>query len=142
MSQQRSRARRAAMQALYQWVLSGNDLIDIERQFIATQDMTKVDVEYFHTLLFGVPKTLDQVDAEIGAVLDRPLEQLDPVELVLLRIGVYEFLNHPDVPYKVVINEAVELAKRFGAEDGHKYVNGVLDKLAARLRSLEVRVRS
>lgn len=140
--QDRSRARRAAMQALYEWVISGNDLIDIERQFLITQDMSKVDVDYFHTLLFGIPKSLDVVDEEIAPAVDRPLEQLDPVELVLLRIGVYEFLKHPDVPYRVVINEAVELAKRFGAEDGHKYVNGVLDKLAAKLRSPEVRTRS
>jgi N utilization substance protein B len=142
MSQARSRARRAAMQALYQWQIAKHNIRDIESQFMAEQDMTQVDGDYFGTLLHGVPKQLDVIDAELAQVVDREVQQVDPIELALLRIGVYEFMFQLDVPYKVVINEAVELAKKYGAEDGHKYINGVLDKLARKLRAVECSARA
>ncbi len=142
MSQGRSRARRAAMQALYQWQIARHNLRDIENQFAGEQDMSQVDIEYFRTLLHGVPRHLDTVDAELAQAVDREVQQIDPIELALLRMGVYEFLYQLEVPYRVVINEAVELAKKYGAEDGHKYVNGVLDKLAQKLRAPEFNARA
>jgi len=137
MSQEKSRARRAAMQALYQWQISKNNLRDIEAQFMGEQDMSQVDMDYFNVILHNVPKHLDVIDLELAPAMPREVAQVDPIELALLRIGVYEFLFHPEVPYKVVINEAVTLARKYGAEDGHKFVNGVLDKLAQKLRAPE-----
>jgi N utilization substance protein B len=133
----RVKARRAALQALYQWLVAGQDLRSIEQQFLAEQDMRGVDLEYFHTLLFGVAAQVGELEARFLPFLDRPPEELDPVERTILRIGAYEMAERPEVPFRVVINEAVELAKRFGAEEGHRYVNGVLDKLAPRLRPVE-----
>ncbi|MGD8615413.1 MAG: transcription antitermination factor NusB [Gammaproteobacteria bacterium] len=133
----RTRARRLAMQALYQWDLSGSDLSVIEVQFHEDEDFSKVDREYFHELLHQVPARLDEVDQAFRPYLDRPLGGLDPVERALLRMSVYELLVRIDVPYRVVINEAVNLAKKFGAEQAHKYINGVLDQAARKLRPLE-----
>ena len=127
--QARHQARKTALQALYQWQLAGQDLINIQQQFLGEMDVKNVDVDYFSELLMGVPKNVDEIDANITPALDRPITELDPVELAIMRISVYELLNRTDVPYKVVINEAVELAKTFGATDGYKYVNGVLDKI-------------
>ncbi|MFA7097466.1 MAG: transcription antitermination factor NusB [Gammaproteobacteria bacterium] len=139
LSQMRSRARWFAVQALYQWQLSGQNLHEIEQQFLDGHEIGKCDVEYFSELLHQVPAHLDEVDARLRPFLDRPVEEVDPVERAILRIGAYEFGFRPDVPYRVVINEAVELAKTFGAEQGHKYVNGVLDKVAKELRAVEMR---
>lgn len=142
MSRSRAVARRAAVQAIYQWQVGGNDVGDIERQFLAEQqDLAKGDTEYFGELLRGVPQHLDQLDAELAPLLDRPIREVDPVERAVLRLGVYELMFKPDVPYRVVINEAVELAKLFGAEQGHRYVNGVLDKAARKLRAVELGMR-
>jgi|TARA_R110000751_G_scaffold98775_1_gene191977 N utilization substance protein B len=134
----RRKARSLALQALYSWHMAGQALSDIEAQFRTDNDFSKVDSAYFHELLTGVPRNLDELDNQLGAVLDRDIKELDPVELTVLRIGVYELLKRIDVPYRVVINEAIEMAKSFGATDGHKYVNGILDKLAPRLRKAEV----
>jgi len=101
--------------------------------------MSKVDLEYFHDILHGVPREKAELDAKIEKLLDRRLDELTPVELAILRLGAYEMVHRLDVPYKVVINESVELAKTFGATDGHKYVNGILDKLAQRDRMVEIR---
>jgi len=133
----RSRARRYAMQALYQWDLSGTDLPLIRKQFLVNEDFSKADQPYFMELLSELPKQADVVDAAIAGYIDRPIEQLDPVERAILRIGIYELLARADIPYRVVINEAVQLAKKFGAEQGHAFVNGVLDKAARKLRSTE-----
>ena len=133
----RSRARRYAMQALYQWDLSGTDLPLIRKQFLVNEDFSKADQPYFMELLSELPKQADVVDAAIAGYIDRPIEQLDPVEHAILRIGIYELLTRADIPYRVVINEAVQLAKKFGAEQGHAFVNGVLDKAARKLRSTE-----
>jgi N utilization substance protein B len=137
MSNKRSRARQYALQALYQWQMTGQDIDVIQGQFLDDEALAKSDVGLFVNLLRGIPRSLRSLDDALNPCLDRPLEQIDPVERAVLRIGAYELLHHPDIPYRVVINEAVELSKRFGAEQGHRYVNGVLDRLAQRLRPLE-----
>ena len=133
----RSRARRYAMQALYQWDLSGTDLPLIREQFLVNEDFSRTDQPYFMELLSDLPAQADVVDASIAEFIDRPLAQLDPVERAILRIGVYELQQRIDIPYRVVINEAVQLAKKFGAEQGHAFVNGVLDRAASKLRRTE-----
>lgn len=135
----RRKARRFAMQAIYQWQLSRNDVADIERQFLTDNDMKKVDRQYFHDVLHGVPARLDEIDAALQPALDRPLSEVSQVEKSILRLGAFELLARIDVPWRVVINEGIELAKVFGADDSFKYVNGVLDKVARRLRTVEVR---
>ena len=134
---ERARARRYAMQALYQWDLSGTDLPLIRRQFLENEDFSKADKKYFIELLSELPKQVDVVDDTVAEYIDRPIEQLDPVERAVLRQATYELLYRPDIPYKVTINEAVQLTKKFGAEQGHAYVNGVLDKAAHKLRAAE-----
>lgn len=141
MSRARSLARERAMQALYQWQLTGEEPLQIDRQFMEEQDMKGVDKKYFSELLREIPAHLAELDAHGDDVLDRGMEQVDPVERAILRIGIYELEHRIDIPYRVVINEMVELAKVFGAEQGHKYINGILDKLAAKLRSIEVNAR-
>ena len=133
----RARARRYAMQALYQWDLSGTDLPLIRRQFLEAEDFSKADKTYFIELLRKVPQKLDVIDKNISEIIDRPFQQLDPVERAILRIATWELMTQLDVPYRVVINEAVQLCKKFGAEQGHTFVNGVLDKLAHKLRASE-----
>lgn len=135
----RRQARILAMQALYQWHVAGQPLNEIEAQFRVDNDFSTVDGAYFHEILHGVPRQKTEIDAAFAEQLDRPLAEVDPVELAILRLSTYELRNRPDVPYRVVINEGIELAKVFGATDGHKFVNGVLDKLAPRLRAAEVR---
>ncbi|RFA27016.1 N utilization substance protein B [Alkalilimnicola ehrlichii] len=127
---QRTRARRRALQALYQWQMAGQDLSAIEAQFNDEMDMGQVDVELFKQLLHGVPTQLNLIDEQLSPFLDRPINELDPIERAVLRMGTYELNERLEVPLRVVINEAVELAKQFGAEQSHRYVNGVLDKVA------------
>ncbi len=134
----RREARTLAMQALYSWHIAGQPLNEIEAPFRVDNDFSKVDGAYFHEILHGVPRNKTELDAAFAPLLDRPLEDMDPVELSILRLSTYELMNRVDVPYKVVINEGIELAKVFGATDGHKFVNGVLDKLAPKLRAAEV----
>lgn len=141
MSRQRSRSRSLAIQALYQWQLAGQDVGAIVDHFMLEQDASKFDVEYFSELVRGVPTRLDELDTALAPCIDRALESVDPVERAILRLGAYELIEHPEIPYRVVINEAVELAKTFGAEKGHRYVNGVLDKAARQLRPLETSAR-
>jgi N utilization substance protein B len=133
----RTRARRLAMQALYQWDLSGSSLSEIEVQFLHNEDFSKADKDYFHELLHQVPARLDEVEQAFSSYLDRPLHEVDPVERAVLRMATYELMARIDVPYKVIINESVNLAKKFGAEQAYKYVNGVLDQTARRLRAVE-----
>ncbi|MCL6415060.1 transcription antitermination factor NusB [Aestuariirhabdus sp. Z084] len=111
---------------------------DIDAQFRTDNDFSKIDGEYFSELLGEIPKQLDELDGAVEPLLDRSLDELDPIERTILRIGAYELLRRHDVPYRVVINEGIELAKRFGAAESHKYVNGILDKMAAAVRSPEV----
>ena len=136
--QARHNARVKALQALYQWDLSGADVNDIETHFLNSQEMGRVDLEYFRELLHGVPRQLDDIEQNLSECVDRPLEDLDPIERAICRIGAYELLERADIPVKVVINECVEVTKKFGADQGHKYVNGVMDKLAKRIRQLEL----
>jgi len=136
-SRQRSRSRSLAIQALYQWQMAGQDVGSIVSHFMLEQDGKKFDTEYFQELVHGVPSRLDELDAALADCVDRALDSVDPVERAILRLGAYELIQHPEIPYRVVINEAVELAKTFGAEKGHRYVNGVLDKAARALRPLE-----
>jgi N utilization substance protein B len=135
----RRKARSFALQAIYQWHMAGADLAKIEAEFRADNDMSKVDLEYFHDILHGVPRELSGLDEIISPLLDRNTEEMTPVELSILRLATFEMIHRIDVPYKVVINEAVELAKSFGATDGHKYVNGVVDKIAQQVRTVEVK---
>jgi transcription antitermination protein NusB len=136
----RRMARHYAMQGLYQWQMAGASLNAIEAEFRVDNDMTNVDLEYFHDLLHGVPAHLSDIEIAFEPFLvERSLKELDPITRALLRLATYEFLHRLDVPYKVVINEAVSLAKKFGAEDSHKFINGVLDKTAAVTRAVEVK---
>ena len=136
--QKRRAARMKALQALYQWDMAGGNIGAIIEYFRTSQpDMDKIEHAYFEELVHGIPEKLSELDQHLQPHLDRPLDQLDPIERCVLRAGVFELAHRPDVPYRVVINESVELAKQFGAEDGHKYVNGVLDRLAGHLRYAE-----
>ena len=141
MSRKRSRSRRLAMQALYQWQVTGDDLGEIINHFLTENREKDFESGYFRDLVSGVPARLDELDEALKPFLDRPVEEVDLVERALLRLGTYELLVHPEVPYRVVINEAVELAKAFGADQGHRYINGILDKVARELRPVEVAAR-
>lgn len=142
MSRERSNARRRALQALYQWQMTEQNLTDIETQFLQEEDMAKTDIEYFKELLHQIPSHLTDLEAHCTPHVSRPMDQVDPVERAALLIGLYELQFRLDVPYRVAINEAVELAKTFGAEQGHKFVNGLLDKVAKQLRAAEFKARS
>jgi N utilization substance protein B len=126
----RSRARRRALQAIYQWQMTGQDAADILRQFQDVQDMSNVDEAHFEVLLRGVASESDALDEALQVYLDRPVEQLDQMERAVLRIGAYELRHCPELPFRVVIDECIDLANRFGSEQGHAYVNAVLDKAA------------
>ena len=130
----RRRARRRALQALYQWHLTGQDVAEILAQFYEVQDFSNVDTELFATLVRKVSSGQGSIDEKIEPFLDRPLVQLDVIEHVILSIAAFELLNSIEVPHQVVIDEAVNLAKQFGAEQGHAYINGVLDKAAREWR--------
>ncbi len=137
-TKQRQKTRRLLVQALYSWDLGGTDLATIEAEFHLDNDMAKADVELFHEILYAVPKQLATIDAAYASYLDRTVAELDPISRAVLRLSTYELAERLDVPYKVVINEGVNLAKTFGPTDAYKYINGVLDKAAAALRSAEV----
>ena len=130
----RRKARVLALQAFYSWQLSGNPIGDIEQQMLIENDVTKVDVEYFKDLARGVAVNQKQLDDIVIPHLSRPFDDLDMVERAVLRLSAYELKFREDVPYKVAINEGIELAKIFGAEDSHKFVNGVLDKAVKDIR--------
>lgn len=141
-SQARSKARRCALQAIYQWQLGGGAIGDVEAQFLAERDLAQADVAYFSELVRCIPGHVAELDACLAPFLDRAVAELDPVELAILRIGVCELTYHPEVPFRVVINEAVELAKVFGAEQSHRYINGVMDKIARDLRRAELEMNT
>ncbi|WP_225181339.1 transcription antitermination factor NusB [Pectobacterium aroidearum] len=130
----RRRARECAVQALYSWQLSKNDIADVEHQFLSEQDVKDVDITYFRELLAGVATRAEKLDQLMAPFLSRQIEELGQVEKAILRLAMFELSKREDVPYKVAINEAIELAKVFGAEDSHKFVNGVLDKAAPSVR--------
>ncbi len=138
---ERRRARILAMQALYHRHYSKSSVTDIEAEFMVDNDMSRTDSAYFRDLLRGVHREQADLDKQIEPFLDRPLGEVDTIELAIVRIGAYELKHRIDVPYRVVINEGIELAKRFGGTEGHKFVNSVLDKLSRRLRLAETRPR-
>ncbi len=140
-SSPKSLARRSAVQALYQWQLTGDNLSEIERQFVEEHGLTTAERPYFQDLLHNVPRSLDEIDAALAEFTSRPIEQIDPVERAVLRISTYELLRHPEIPYRVVVNEGINLAKEFGASQSHRFVNGLLDRLAHKLRAAETAAR-
>lgn len=136
----RIRARRSAVQALYQWEMTHAPVSEVIAEFIRERsELKKADVDYFIAIVEGAAGRVAEIDTGLAPLLDRPLQGLDPVERAVLRIGMYELLCHPEIPWRVVVNEAVELARMFGAEQSYKYINGVLDKAARRLRAAEIR---
>lgn len=130
----RRKARELAVQAVYSWQLSQNSVTDIEANFLTDNSSRRFDIEYFQQLFRGVTSTVSELDAAISPHVDRPLDDVDHVEKSILRVAIYELSACQDVPYRVVINEAIELAKSFAADDSHKFVNGVLDKAVKLIR--------
>jgi N utilization substance protein B len=142
MSQARTNARKTAVQALYQWQMTGQSLVEIERQFVEEERLKDVQKSYFTELFHGVPKNLSDIDEALNEFVDRPVDMVDPVERAILRIGAYELLHRLDMPYRVILNEAINLAKYFGADGSHKYVNGILDKIAQKNRAVEIKAKT
>jgi N utilization substance protein B len=132
--QARRKARRLALQAIYQWQFTDNPIAEIAIQFRQECNPKKVDVEYFSELLKGVVKNITKLDEQIQQFSDRPLKDINRIELAILHISIYELMFRSDIPYKVIINEALESAKAFGAEEGFKFINGILDKVAKQIR--------
>lgn len=132
------KARKLALQALYQWLMSGSELHEIEAQFRVINNMEKVDSEYFCRLLHGVPEQVQQLEDLLTPFVDRAISELNPIELTVLRIGAFELVACPEIPYKVVLDESISLTKEFGSQDGYKYVNGVLNNLAKQVRTIEI----
>lgn len=141
MSSAKTNARRCAVQALYQWQVSGESLSKIEMHFLEEERLKGAQKKYFSEIFHGVPKQLNLIDEALTEFVDRPVEKIDPVERAILRIGTYELINRLDTPYKVIINEGVNLAKFFGADGSHKYVNSILDKISQKKRALEIKAK-
>ena len=133
----RRKARELAVQAVYSWQISQNNVSEVEVNFITDNSKRRFDIEYFQLLLRGVTANVNDIDATISPYVDRPLDDIDQVEKSILRVALFELKNCTEVPYKVVINEAIELAKSFAADDSHKFVNGVLDKVVKLIRPQE-----
>jgi N utilization substance protein B len=138
MAGSRKLARSFTLQGLYGWLVGGSEVTLIAANLAEDEQFKRADDAYFRTLLYGVLKEEDALNTQITRFLDRPIAELSPIERGILLIGAYELLHCPDVPWRVVINEGVELAKQFGGTDGHKYINGVLDKLAQDVRAVEI----
>lgn len=131
----RHNARRYALQAMYQWQLANTSLQQLEHEFLQYHIDKKLDLEYFKELIHGIPEYQHEIDQSIQPFLDRDLNEIDPIELAVLRLGTYELLKRPDIPYRVVINEALELTKKFGSIEGYKFINSILDRVAKKNRS-------
>ena len=138
MAGSRKIAREFTLQGVYAWLIGGADVTLIITNLKDDEQFKRADEAYFRTLIYGVIKEEDMLGVRISPLLDRPLAELSPIERGILLIGAYELLHSPDVPWRVAINEGVELAKKFGGTDGHKYINGVLDKLAQDVRAVEI----
>ena len=134
----RRSARMFAMQAMYQWQINGGSVPDLMAQYMSTNAHRKVDWDFFQALVKGVAEQVHGIDDKIAPLTDRNFKDVNPVELAILRVAIFELAERLDVPYKVVINEYIDIAHEFGAEEGHKFVNGILDKLARQLRAIEV----
>jgi len=132
----RHRARECAVQALYSWQLSNNNIEEIEFQFLKEQDMTNVDINYFHKLYKGTTMNASKLDQLMVPYISRKIDKLNNIERAVLRIALYELSNCHDVPYKVAINEAIELAKTFGSEKSYSFVNGLLDNVVSKIRNI------
>jgi N utilization substance protein B len=130
----RHNARQYALQAMYQWQIAGTAASDIEDEFLRYRIDKKIDLAYFKELIHGIPRNHHLIDQEMQPFLDRSLHKIDPVELAVLRMAIYELLQRPDVHYRIIINEALQLTKKFGSIDGYKFVNGVLDRVAKKHR--------
>ena len=141
MSSAKTNARKCAVQALYQWQMTGESLSRIEMNFLEEERLKGAQKNYFNEIFYGVPKQLNEIDEALAEFVDRPVEKIDPVERAVLRIAVYELINRLETPYKVIINEGVNLAKCFGADGSHKYVNGVLDKVSQKKRAVEIKAK-
>ena len=135
----RHKARALALQAIFQWQFAANSIGDVEAQYLEELNPKKADAEYFSDLLRGTVKNIEVIDEVITPTLDRKIKELNQLECAVLRLAVYELLYRLDVPYKVIINEALELTKKYGTIEGYKYVNGVLDKIARSSRLTEIR---
>ena len=134
----RRHAREYTLQAMYQWQITGTPLAELELQFLSYEIRKKTDLDYFKELMHAIPKQFDELDIIMKPYLSRTHEEIDPIELAILRIGIYELAKRPDIPYRVSINEALELTKKFGSIEGYKFVNGVLDQVARQLRVTEI----
>jgi N utilization substance protein B len=141
MSLARTNARKCAVQALYQWQVTDQSLDVIEQQFIEEDRLKKAQKSYFSELFHEIPKQLDKLDSILSEFVDRPVERINLVERAILRIGTYEILNRLDIPYRVILNESINLARCFGAEGSHKYINGVLDKIVQKNRTIEIQAK-
>lgn len=137
----RERARRTAMQALYEVFLSNKSVAEILNRYVDDDALKRADRDYFRKLVKGACEQRQQLDESITPLLDRPLKELDPVELSILHIGIYELIYEPEMPSRAIINEAVELAKMFGATDSHKYINGIMDRAARQIRARQFQSR-
>ena len=141
MSLARTNARKAVVQAIYQWQMTSHSLNIIELQFQEEDRLKDAQKSYFKELLYGIPEHLESIDKTLADYVDRPVDIIDPVERAILRIGTYELLYRLDMPYRVVLNESINLAKCFGADGSHRYVNGILDKIAQQKRSTEIQAK-
>lgn len=139
MGSAKTNSRKCAVQALYQWQMTGNDLSQIETNFLEEKRLKTIHKDYFLKIFYGVPKKLNEIDKILAEFIDRPVEAIDPVERAILRIGVYELLNFLDTPYKVIINEGINLAKCYGGEGSYKYVNSILDNVSDKIRNNEIK---
>jgi N utilization substance protein B len=138
----RQTAREYALQAMYQWQVAGAPLSEIETEFLfyhgSKNSDKKLDIDYFKLLIHGIPKHQVSIDESMQAFLGRPISEIDPIELAVLRVAIFELLKCPEIPYRVIINEALELTKSFGSIEGHKFVNGILDRVAKEQRKVEI----
>lgn len=134
----RHHSRHYAVQAMYQWQMAGGSLSAIEEEFLIHHIKKNIELAYFKELVHGVPDNQEEIDNAIKPFLNRSMSEIDPVELSVLRVATYELLKRPDVPYRVIINEALELTKKFGSVEGFKFVNGILDRIAKTTRETEI----
>ncbi|GMR05538.1 MAG: transcription antitermination factor NusB [Gammaproteobacteria bacterium] len=130
-------ARRAAIQALYQWEMTQQSRLEIEEHFLADDRLKKVDNEYFKELVHEIPRLVEDIDSSLSPYIDRDIALVDPIEKAVLRLAAYELIHHAEIPYRVVLNEAIELSRTFGSDNGYRFVNGILDKMGAEVRSIE-----
>ena len=130
-------ARRAAIQALYQWEMTQQSRLEIEKHFLADDRLKKTDNAYFEELVREIPRLVEDIDSSLSPYIDRDIALVDPVEKAVLRLAAYELIHHAEIPYRVVLNEAIELSRTFGSENGYRFVNGILDKMGAEVRSIE-----